>query len=113
MDFPNGKNYFFIYDYKNAIVTHQIPEHLHEYIIPLKKYFPDYPYNVSDKKVTEIQEIKNLTNNVSKMTTDSITSIKCSPVPIRKKYVPTMLSDNLMVEFRYMMVYGTLFDIMQ
>ena len=87
MYFPNENTYFNIYDYDKAIVTQQIPEHLHEYIIPFQKYFPDYPYNVSDKKVTEIHEIKNLTNNVSKMTTDSITSVKCSPVPIREKYV--------------------------
>ena len=95
MDFPNGKNYFFIYDYKNGINTHKIPEHLHEYIIPFQKYFPDYPYNVSDKKVTEKHDINIRTNNVSKMTTSSKNSVKCSPAPIRQKYFRKMLSDHL------------------
>ena len=69
MYFPNIITYFNIYDYEKAIVTHQIPEHLHEYIIPFQKYFPDYPYNVSDKEVTEKHHINIRTNNVSKMST--------------------------------------------
>ena len=111
MDFPNEQNYFFIYDYNNTVVTHEIPEHLHEYILPLKKYFLNYPYNVSDKKFPELHEVPSLTNNVSKMTTDSITPVKFLPVTIRKKYVLKKLSEYLMIKFRFMMEHGTFFDI--
>ena len=45
------------------------------------------------------------------MATGSITPVKCKQVSIRKKYVPTKLSEHLMIKFRFMMEHGTLFDI--